>query len=165
MYLAALGLISVLLALGLAFAGNLPLANAMAMLLFPGIFVVWFPTVLVMTRTTKGARQKDLWKIALSGCPPWMRTALYTLIGFGAALFLFNVVLGGNRKDLPMIYFSAGHMLVFYGVAFSALYSALHSPRLLIAQHCPAGHEVSPLDHFCPVCGARPDSTGISPGM
>ena len=154
MWLAGFGVISVAVALGIAQFRDLPLANATATVLFPGIFVVWLPTVLVMTRLTRNVRRTDLWKVALSGCPVWMRRSLYTLILIGAAIFLFNVVLGGNRKDPPMIYFGAGHMFIFYGISFCILYSALHSPRLMSIQRCPNGHEISALDSFCPVCGS-----------
>jgi len=37
--------------------------------LFPGIFIVWLPTVLLMNRLTRDFKQRDLWKAALRGCP------------------------------------------------------------------------------------------------
>jgi hypothetical protein len=42
-------------------------------ILHMGIFVVWFPTVLVANRRVGGARRKDYWKLALRGSPEWMR--------------------------------------------------------------------------------------------
>jgi len=38
-----------------------------------GIFVVWFPAVLVRQPLTREFKQKDLWRAALRGCPAWMR--------------------------------------------------------------------------------------------
>lgn len=42
-------------------------------ILHVGIFVVWFPSVLVAQRMVGNANRKDLWKVALKGAPDWMR--------------------------------------------------------------------------------------------
>jgi hypothetical protein len=38
-----------------------------------GIFMVWIPAVFAAIRLTRSARQRDFWKVALRGCPSWMR--------------------------------------------------------------------------------------------
>ena len=48
----------------------------------------------------------------------------------------------------------SGHWMVFYGAALGTLYSAIKSPELLKGRKCTQGHEVAPLDEFCPKCGA-----------
>jgi hypothetical protein len=53
---------------GKATQGALPVMD-----LHIGIFVVWFPAVLVVSSMTGSPNRKDLWKIALSGYPLWMR--------------------------------------------------------------------------------------------
>src|ERR1051325_9293223 len=53
-----------------------------------GIFVVWLPTVLVSIRRTRGAHRRHNWKVALVGCPKWMRTALKILIGYAILNFV-----------------------------------------------------------------------------
>jgi hypothetical protein len=155
MCLAGLGLCLLAATVIALLAGHHAISNSMAEVLFPGIFVVWFPTVLVSGVMVRGARQRDFWKVALSGCPKWMRSTLYTAIGLGAASFLYFVVLSGNRKNLPLVLFGGGHMLIFYGVAFCVLYSASSKADLLDRRRCPSGHDVSPLDSFCPNCGAH----------
>src|SRR5438552_1845715 len=42
-----------------------------------GIFPLWLPVVLIAMRMTNGAQRKDFWKVALSGCPPWMKYMTY----------------------------------------------------------------------------------------
>jgi hypothetical protein len=49
--------------------------------LFPGIFVVWLPTILFTNLLTRDFKQKDLWKAGLRGCPAWMRTAQWAVWG------------------------------------------------------------------------------------
>jgi hypothetical protein len=120
-----------------------------------GMFAVWIPTIFVMSRVTRFGRQKDLWRIALSGCPGWMRVSLYVTFGFAAINFLYFAVLNQGQKDGPTILFAGGHLLVFYGVAFAVMYSAIHKPELLSTRTCAQGHVVSPTDGFCPVCGEK----------
>ena len=38
-----------------------------------GIFLVWIPTVLVANNLSKDCRRSDFWKVALRGCPDWMK--------------------------------------------------------------------------------------------
>jgi hypothetical protein len=68
-------------------------------------------------------------------------------------------IAGKNVWPLPMTNGSwetrgfSGHWMAFYGAAFAVLYSAIHKPSLLEARKCPAGHDVSHQDLFCPKCG------------
>src|SRR5215510_3502846 len=54
-------------------------------LLHGGIFVVWFPAVLIAQRLVRNSSQKDFWKVALLGCPRWMRVT-------GIALFAYAIL-------------------------------------------------------------------------
>jgi len=122
-----------------------------------GVFVVWIPTVLVANRITKGAKRKDFWKIALSGCPTWMRQALYVLFAYAILNFIWFMNNTNNHTgvDAPpsVIRGFSGHWMVFYAAAFATLYSVIHSPNLLKKRKCPNGHAVSVTDSFCPNCG------------
>jgi hypothetical protein len=57
---------------GIQFGGN-----ALFMGLHVGIFPLWIPVVLIAAKMVNGAQRKDFWKIALSGCPVWMRYMTY----------------------------------------------------------------------------------------
>jgi hypothetical protein len=60
------------LVFGVQFGGNTLLFG-----LHVGIFPLWIPVVFVAQRMSSGAGRKDFWKIALSGCPSWMRFMTY----------------------------------------------------------------------------------------
>jgi hypothetical protein len=124
-----------------------------------GIFVVWIPTVLVANRFTKYTNRKNFWKVALAGCPTWMRRTLYAVIGYAILNFiLFIYSTTGHPKPtgpapLSVIRGFSGHWMIFYGVAFATLYSFIHAPQLYCERKCPNGHVVSPSAKFCPECG------------
>lgn len=121
-----------------------------------GIFVVWLPTVLVSTRTARFTNQKDFWKVALSGCPPWMRKALYLVFGYAILNFIIFIFAMKYQAGVPSAAdfrgFS-GHWMVFYGVAFAMLYSVRRAPQLLQDRKCVNGHSLSAVAQFCPECG------------
>jgi hypothetical protein len=132
-------------------------------LLHVGIFVIWIPTVLVAQRLTKNAKQSELWKVMLRGCPAWMRIAVYGLFAYSFLNFAFFVVQGAAQsKNVPDVLeyrgFS-GHWMLFYFVGATTLYSA--SRLGLGQQRCPNGHEVSPLASFCDRCGAVLSSSTV----
>ena len=161
MLLSALGLV---LSVGshLAALASLPIpGGSLVWGLHVGIFVVWFPTVLVANRMARHGRRSDFWKLALAGCPAWARYALYGLFAYAVLNFIIGMsgvtshqkVGGGTGLDSEVRLFS-GHWMVFYGAAFATLLSAINNPRLLKSRKCVQGHDVAPLDHFCPKCGA-----------
>ena len=125
-----------------------------------GIFVVWFPAVLIANRINRGRPQSEIWKNVLSGCPTWMRYAGYALFAYALANFIwfYAVTHSGTRPegDAPFseVRLFSGHWMVFYGAGFSILLSAYRNPRLLKKQKCVKGHEVSSTDDFCPKCGS-----------
>lgn len=122
-----------------------------------GIFVVWLPTVLVFARMSRFANQKNLWKVALSGCPVWMRRTLYALFAYATINFAFFMLSSGSRgtgiASGTEIRGFSGHWMVFYGTAFATMYSAIHAPQLLRERRCSRGHAVSPTAQFCSECG------------
>jgi hypothetical protein len=124
-----------------------------------GIFVVWLPTVLVSMRIGRGTNRKDAWNLALSGCPVWMRRALYLVMGYAVFNFLIFMLAGADHPKPPgdappeVIRGFSGHWMVFYGAAFETLYSVIHRPALLEERKCERGHAISLTDSFCPRCG------------
>lgn len=157
MLLAAVGFVlSVLVHISALLGLTVPGGN-IAWSLHVGIFVVWFPTVLVSTRTTRLSNRKDFWKVTLSGCPPWMRQTLYVVFGYAILNFIVFLLAGkheaGGLLSAEFRGFS-GHWMVFYGAAFATLYSVRHAPHLLRDSKCLNGHSVSGMAQFCPECGA-----------
>ena len=159
MLLAGLGLMLSIVAHVMALAGMELPGGKLVWTLHMGIFVVWIPTVLVSIRTTRYTNSKDFWKLALSGCPVWMRKAFYVLFAYAILnfiLFMFTTMNGpqsvGDAPPSAVRGFS-GHWMIFYGAAFATRYSAIHAPHLVRDRKCPNGHAVGPDVNFCPECG------------
>ena len=159
MALAALGLLLSIAATAFALL-NLPIPGGnWVWALHIGIFVVWLPAVIVAKRAVRGAANSDFWKIVLSGCPHWVRYALYGLFGYTFINFMWFFTSGGMQPHPTggttpfMVRGFSGHWMIFYGAAFAILYSAYRNPRLLHRQTCLNGHKVSAIDVFCPTCG------------
>jgi hypothetical protein len=158
MFLSALGFLLSLVAhvvsiCGLSIPDRIPVMD-----LHIGIFIVWFPAVLVAGRMTNSTNRKDFWKVALSGCPLWMRRSFYVIGGYALLNFAFFILRGGTRASggeaSPSIVWGfSGHWLAFYGAAFAILYSAIHAPQIMQKRYCSEGHLTSPSDDFCPKCG------------
>ncbi|RYD77192.1 MAG: zinc ribbon domain-containing protein [Verrucomicrobiaceae bacterium] len=128
--------------------------------LHAGIFVVWLPAVLISMQTTRHASRKDFWKVALAGCPIWMRRGFYVLFGYAILNFVVLAATTGRQPKQPsdstrpfVVRIFSGHWMVFYGAAFAILYSRLHAPDLYRERKCPNGHAVSPTARFCSECG------------
>lgn len=163
--LSALGLFLSLIAHVSALAGiDLQLGNAV-FVLHGGIFVVWFPAVLLAMRLGRGKTTAwgfgfSSWKQVLAGCPPWMT---YLLLGLFAYVFLnFFIFMrdvptqpsqGQSPASPEVIRGFSGHWLVFYYAAFAIAYSAFKKPELLGNAKCQNGHKAIPTDKFCSQCG------------
>lgn len=164
MLLAGSGLVLSLGAHCMALAGVRIPGGGLVWVLHAGIFVVWVPTVLVSARMTRHASRKDFWKVALAGCPVWMRRAggvlfVYAFLNF----FLFMATAPGKPKEpkqskmsetpLAVIRGFSGHWMIFYGAAFAVLYSMIHAPEAYRERKCPQGHKAAPDARFCSECG------------
>jgi len=124
--------------------------------LVPGLFVVWIPTIFVMNALTKDFKQKEIWRAALRGCPPWMRRTLwiifgYACVGFFALPFLYG---GGMDSAANKSRSMSAVLLSFYMISAAVFYSATRLKRFDDSRHCLNGHHMSPLAKFCEECGA-----------
>jgi len=165
MVLAGLGVVASFLLSAFSLGATNPGIQKIAFrLLFPGLFVVWLPTVLLVNTLTRDFRQQDLWKAALRGCPSWMRTALWVIVGLAFVTFFAPFLWGSRPEKFPagFLFFPA----IFYSVSFCVMYSVLHAGKFDASRRCLNGHGISPLAKFCEECGApaAPDSGTPTPG-
>jgi hypothetical protein len=119
-----------------------------------GIFVVWFPTVLVATKLAKDFKQQDFWKAVLRACPRWMKYTTFFFFGYAFINFFLSAGAGTAAKDVSSR-MGSGHLMAFYSVAVSTLYSAIHVNERDKTRRCLNGHPVSPSAKFCEQCGSQ----------
>jgi hypothetical protein len=103
--------------------------------LHAGIFVVFFPAILVAQKRVGSANRKDFWKAVTKGSPEGLRYLLYLFLAYASLIFFvsfFQTPPGTVPKvQNPAIQwrdFSAIWM-VFYFASFVILSSALRSSR------------------------------------
>jgi hypothetical protein len=122
----------------------------------PTLFAVWLPAVAVMGSMTREAKQKDLWRAALRGCPKWMRRTVWTTGGYSwIAFFLLPVLYGGGMSSTESGERAISAVfMTFWAAAAAIFYSATQYKRVDKARRCANGHPVSPLAKFCEECGA-----------
>jgi hypothetical protein len=150
----------------LSFFGNQFGGNALFMGLHVGIFPLWIPIVLIAQKMSGGARRKDFWKIALSGCPPWMRNMTYGFFIYAIVNFAIFIVLsmmhpqpkGGGAPTAEVLHGFSGHWMAFYSAGLAILTTAYRRGLSNLQRRCPLGHEIGWNDRFCPTCGAAVDS-------
>jgi hypothetical protein len=121
-----------------------------------GIFVVWFPAILVAQRRVGTTRSKNFWKLALKGSPDWMLYAFYVISGYAVLNFIIFMTHvspkeSGSSPQPDMGHVFSGHWLIFYSAAFAILYSAAVSANA--GPRCMNGHLLPPGETTCPECG------------
>ncbi len=121
-----------------------------------GIFVVWFPAVMVAQRRVGAPQGKNFWKRALKGSPAWMLYVLYAF--FGYAFINFFIVIfstqptGSGTHDSTVVWRGfSWHWMVFYYTAFAILYSAAISSTS--GPRCMNGHALAAGETVCHECG------------
>jgi hypothetical protein len=144
--------IAALLGIDLGFGSNI-------YLLHMGILVVWVPTVLVFNKMTGNCKRSEVWKVALRGCPGWMRNMTYGFFVYAFINFIIFVIMDSHHPSNPhgmatpqMIRGFSGHWMAFYSAALATLFSA-RELRLSDVK-CMNGHVVSPLAKYCEQCGS-----------
>jgi len=139
-----------------AVAGRKVAPEAFFWMLHVGIFVVWFPAVLVSTKRVGNTARSDFWRVALRGSPEWMRYMAYAFFGYAVVNFLFFMTKapsGSSGANPPAIVWRgfSGHWMAFYSAALAILYSAVHGQGN--GFRCINGHLVSPSTRYCERCG------------
>lgn len=100
-----------------------------------GIFVVFFPAILVAQKRVGSTNRKDFWKAITKGSPDGLRYLLYLLLAYTSIIFFVSffeappgTVPKGQSPAIQWRDFSAIWM-VFYCASFAILSSALRSSR------------------------------------
>ena len=100
-----------------------------------GIFVVFFPAILVAQKRVGSTNRKDFWKAVTKGSPDGLRYLLYFFFAYAFVnffIFILQAPPGTNHKGQnPAIEWRgfSGHWMVFYCASFVILSSALRSSR------------------------------------
>jgi hypothetical protein len=154
--LAVVGFFTVLVIHVAALLGTLYPFEHLFRFLGAGLFVVWFPTVLVSVQLARDFKQKDVWRASLRGCPKWLQRALWIMCGYAwVGFFTLPVIYGGGGESpANTARTMSGGLLAFYSIAACVLYSATKAPEFDKSRHCLNGHHVSPLAKYCEECGA-----------
>jgi len=166
--LSAVGLVLSIIVHVLAHLGYAPFGE-WTFILHVGIFVVWLPAILALYRggvvkfqmSMRPSAGWRMWQQMVRGSPKWMQrmTVGFFIYGF-VSFFLFVAFsaggVAGKSHGIPdtptQVWGFSGHWMIFYSAALTILYSAMNTWNAPLK--CPAGHLVSPLDQFCPECGA-----------
>jgi hypothetical protein len=145
-----------MLAIHIAALAGVTVPSVVLKVVFPGLFVVWLPTILVSNRLSKEYKQNHLWRATLRGCPKWMQTALWVVCGYGfLGTFLLPLFFGRNVDSYGgSTAGMSGFVIAFYAMAMCVLYSATRAEEFDRNRRCLNGHHVSPVARFCEDCGS-----------
>ncbi len=152
-------LVHILTFFGIQFGGNTLFFG-----LHIGIFPLWIPVVLIAQKMTGGAQRKDFWKVALSGCPPWMRYMTYGFFIYAVVNFAIFMILTaqhppgkqiGAAVPSVVLHGFSGHWMAFYSAGLAILTTAYRCGLSNLQRRCPFGHEIGWKDKFCPTCGSE----------
>lgn len=118
--LALAGFLASLLVHLAALAGAAVPQEAMALHL--GVFLVFFPAVLLQNRLVVSRDRSQIWSELLRGCPGWVKPTLYLLFGYALLNFFRDFVHKPEPQASPFRMFS-GHWMLFYFIAFAIIWS------------------------------------------
>jgi len=127
-----------------------------------GIFPLWLPVVLISQKMFGSAPRMGHWKMALSGCPPWMKYMTYGFFSYAFVNFAIFFLLtathpqakGGAEPAVEVLRGFSGHWMAFYSAGLAILTTAYRRGLSNLQRKCPFGHEIGWSDRFCPTCGS-----------
>ena len=143
-----------------ALAGRNVLPEGDFVLMHLGIFVVWFPAVLIsmgLPRPPKKIGSGMRPYTFFPGVPPLIQAILFVL--FAYAMFNFFATFGfgksksdGNNVNANTVRGFSGHWMLFYFAAFTMFLAALNAVKN--SPRCTNRHRVVPGDSYCKKCGS-----------
>jgi hypothetical protein len=122
--------------------------------LFAGIFVVWFPTVLLLQKLGPAFRNTRDWRVLLEGTPHWVKPIVTATFANAIINFGLGVLGVYDLRGAGFWRMASGHAMVFYAAAWGVNLAAYRRDELGIDWKCQNGHEISPQAKFCELCGA-----------
>lgn len=145
----------------LSFWFGIDLLGGVWPVVFGGIFIVWFPTMLLQRGMMSRMRNRSDWKTMFYGTPAWVLPAFYVVMGYGVINFFLGflgiVSLGGENGFWRI---GSSHAMIFYGAAAGMAWGAVVRDEEGLNWKCTQGHEMAPDAKFCQECGSpllRPD--------
>lgn len=158
---AAAGLILSLAAHLLSYAGMQLGGDALFFGLHVGIFPLWLPIVFIAKEMKNNAPRNDFWKIAMSGCPVWMKHMAKGFFGYAIVnfmLFMFTQRGSHGVGTFPAFWRGlSGHWMAFYSAGLAVMTTAYRRGISNLERHCVNGHAINYDAKFCSVCGVRTD--------
>ena len=117
-----------------ALLGQSPAAEWLFFTLHFGIFVVWFPAVLVVQKRVGHTSGRDVLKKALRGAPEGLRVMVYAFFAYAFlnfALYCFRGWMRGSSSSMSSMDWRgfSGHWMAFYSAALAIFLAAIHSSR------------------------------------
>ena len=115
-----------------AITGKFLAPPTLFIILHLGVFLVFFPAVIIANRKAGYRRRKYYWESVLQGSSAWMRYMLYIFSGYAIlnfVIFALQRIQTGPRSGGGALTFAdwrglSGHWMAFYSCAFVILYSA-----------------------------------------
>jgi len=152
--IAAVGLIVSLFVHAEAWMGRQVAPTPVFFLLHLGIFVVFFPALLVSRQMVGDLHRRDFWKAVLKNVPNWMRYMVYVFFIYAFLnFFLFMSQQPGHRGEPDTLDWRgfSGHWMLFYSASMAILYAAAREVRNY--PRCSNGHYGLPGAAYCTKCG------------
>lgn len=113
-----------------------------------------FVSVLLTLRLQRDTPQRMSWKILWSICPSWAKKVSYSLFAYTLVIWaILAYVQSTGQRPSPVPFLTSFAMIVSFSAAMT-FYALSRDPTLLLGRYCPNRHRVSPLDNYCPQCGA-----------
>jgi hypothetical protein len=127
--------------------------DALFWILHLGIFVVWFPALVIAERRVGDPNRKDFWKLVLRDLPDGVRYLIYGFLGYAFVNFFYlfiqesNEPRGSGEPSAVVWRGFSGHWMAFYIGSLAILYSA--TKEKFDTTRCLNGHSVPPEGSFC----------------
>jgi hypothetical protein len=128
-----------------------------------GIFVVFFPGILLTKASGIKTNRKDFWKNGTPGVPKRLGYLLYFLVVYAMinfAIFWLQAPVGkqfGNEIPIQEWRGFSGHWMLFYCAAMTMLWSAASAAS---GPHCLNGHPAAEGETVCQRCGQAVQTQG-----
>jgi len=152
--ISALGSAVCLIVASAGLLGAKELAFAAMGVLVRGLFLVGLPAIVVVSGQSRQGPRHAIWKIALRGCPPWLRQTILIMAALSAVCFVTVLLfLPDSARPSNFEALTFGIPATMYAACAGVFVSAariMAEPQL-----CANGHAIPPSETRCGACGAE----------